>query len=144
MAKVRHGHAVANRKTSAYSVWSSMRRRCENPNNTRYANYGGRGITVCGRWAIFENFLEDMGEPPPGLTLDRIDNNGNYDPKNCRWATRREQSHNSSNVKIITHDGKTLCIRDWERSLGLSAGALWHRLKNGWPLAKALTRARQS
>ena len=71
-----------------------MRTRCENPNATRYADYGGRGITVCDRWHDFAGFLADMGEQPPGLTLDRKDNDGNYEPGNCRWATRAEQNRN--------------------------------------------------
>jgi hypothetical protein len=71
-----------------------MRQRCGNPNDRQFSDYGGRGITVCERWAKFENFLADMGERPPGLTLDRINNDGNYEPGNCRWATRLEQSRN--------------------------------------------------
>lgn len=78
----------------AHRRWSSMKNRCFNPNHKQWRYYGGRGITVCKRWLKFENFYKDMGDPPPGLSLDRIDNDGNYTPKNCRWATRLEQTHN--------------------------------------------------
>ena len=82
-------------KTRAYMSWASMHGRCSNPNNTKdWPNYGGRGISVCGRWRRFQNFFADMGERPVGLSLDRINNDGNYEPSNCRWATRLEQNHN--------------------------------------------------
>lgn len=77
-----------------YKVWSSMKSRCSNPNSQFYHRYGGRGIKVCDRWDKFENFYKDMGEPPEGLTLDRIDNNGNYCKSNCRWVTHKENCHN--------------------------------------------------
>lgn len=83
--------------TPTYRTWSSMHSRCEDEGNASYSRYGGRGIVVCERWNVFENFLADMGERPDGMTLDRIDNDGSYEPSNCRWATKAEQERNKSN-----------------------------------------------
>jgi hypothetical protein len=93
----RHGQSLS----SLYMVWKGMMARCTIPRATGYANYGGRGIAVCERWRRFENFLADMGPRPPGTSLDRIDVNGNYEPTNCRWATREVQAGNARHVRTF-------------------------------------------
>jgi hypothetical protein len=92
----KHGGAGRGRKTRAYHSWDAMIQRCTNPKTKAFKDYGGRGITICERWQhSFKNFLADMGEPPVGQTLDRFpDNDGNYEPTNCRWATRKQQNNN--------------------------------------------------
>ena len=91
---LRHGHRRKNKRSPTYSSWENMKARCLNQNHPRFGDYGGRGITVCDRWLRFENFLKEMGHRPVGRTLDRINNDGNYEPDNCRWATPQEQSNN--------------------------------------------------
>ena len=93
--RLAHGHARRKGETPAYCSWRHIIDRCTNPNNIGFKYYGGRGITVCERWRSFENFLEDMGERPNGKSIDRYpDNDGNYEPDNCRWATPEEQRAN--------------------------------------------------
>lgn len=91
---VKHGHAYRGRHSRAYVSWTKMKIRCNNPNQTYYDYYGGRGITYDPRWETFEPFLEDMGERPDGYSLDRIDNDGNYTKANCKWSTPSEQAYN--------------------------------------------------
>lgn len=132
-------HRHGGRGTRVYQIWSNMRDRCSNSRSKQFHNYGGRGIRVCERWQDFANFRGDMGDPPsPKHSLDRIDNDGNYEPGNCRWATAREQRLNSRRVNYITLDGETLCLQDWCRRLGLNYSTASDRLKRGWPHERIL------
>lgn len=126
--------------SSEYQTWYHMILRCEDPCTDSYPYYGGRGIGVCDRWHKFENFLEDMGmKPSKRLTLDRVDNDGNYEPNNCRWATLHQQSRNRSSNRMLTLGGKTLCIRDWEAATGINYTTIWERLRRGWSVERSLT-----
>jgi hypothetical protein len=133
---LRHGMT----DTPTWRVWSSMLKRCFSKNTQAYKDYGARGITVCDRWRTFENFHADMGDRPDGLTLDRIDMNGDYEPGNCRWATVAEQNRNKRDTKRITFNGKTLCVAEWARELEVSVATLWRRIKRGWPMEEVLTK----
>jgi hypothetical protein len=116
-----------------------MIERCYNPHHIAYANYGGRGIGVCRKWRYsFENFIEDMGERPPGMTLDRIDNDHDYGPGNCRWATRAQQALNTRQNRFLSLNGKTQTVREWANELGMRYQTLHIRLWRGWPLDRAL------
>lgn len=136
----RHG-GTKNGKTKEYVAWQDMKARCNNPGHKSYHRYGGRGIRVCDTWInSFQQFSRDMGiKPEYGYSLDRIDNNGNYCPENCRWATRKEQDRNRSTLRLLTHNGNTHCVTEWEELLGFKRGVIDGRLKRGWPVEKILT-----
>lgn len=126
-------------KTGLFTVWHMMIQRCFNEKHRHFASYGGRGITVCERWRnSFENFFADMGERPTGLTLDRINNDGNYEPGNCRWANRLSQANNRRNNHLVTHNGVTQTISQWARIKKMNKVTLKDRLKLGWTVDAAL------
>lgn len=133
----KHGGTMS----TEFKSWTSMKSRCLNKLHNSYARYGGRGITICERWIhSFENFLADMGKKPSlDYSLDRINNDGNYEPSNCRWATRNEQQNNTKKNIRLTHDGKTLTLHQWCDLLGFRYRSIKSRLHKGWPVDKALT-----
>lgn len=124
--------------TATYRTWASMHQRCSNPKNKRWDDYGGRGIRVCDRWSLFENFLADMGERPRGASIDRIDNDGNYEPGNCRWASSHEQSRNKRTSRMLTLRGVTKCASDWAAQIGCQPTRIFTRLRRGWTVERAL------
>lgn len=140
LANTKHGAARNGRMTRAYKAWLSMKQRCYLPSTTGYANYGGRGITVCDRWRhSFVAFREDMGEPPPGMSLDRIDGEGNYEPGNCRWADQRTQVLNRRVAHLVTYQGKTQPLQLWADDFGVPYQRLWARVvRLGWGIERAL------
>jgi hypothetical protein len=120
-----------------------MKMRCLNPRVPSYRSYGGRGITVCERWLKFKPFLEDMGERPAGTTIERIDLNGNYEPGNCRWATRREQGRNKRRNVFIEFRGERRTISDWAECFGVEPSSLgYFAIKRGLSLDEAIPRCR--
>lgn len=137
---LKHGHNRGKKPTRIYQTWASMIARCYTPSNSVYRYYGGRGIAVCPRWReSFQAFLADMGDPPKSLSIDRIDSNGNYEPGNCRWATRVEQSRNRSGRHLITLNSKTQCLSAWLEELSLPKATYKTRRRIGWDVIKALT-----
>ena len=154
----KHADDTANKKRSrAYIAWMNMRQRCLNPKNRDFANYGGRGITVCIEWGLFKQFELDMGQPSRGLSLDRINNDRGYSKENCRWATGHQQNQNKRIRKIqqvvlrkvrrkarvrpmitLTHEGKTLTISEWSKATGIYDRTIYYRFKKGWPADRCL------
>lgn len=122
-----------------YKSWQMMKERCYTKNVESYHRYGGRGITVCDRWHnSFKNFLKDMGERPAGHSIERIDNNGNYEPSNCRWATRQEQASNRRSNRNFTLNGETKTLKRWSDFYGRRYKTVWARVNVGYSIEKAL------
>ena len=120
-------HGMSN--SVEYKTWVQMILRCNNKNNNSYNNYGGRGIKVCDRWInSFENFYEDMGKRLDGMSIDRIDVNGDYCPENCRWASMKIQSNNKRSNKYIKYNGETKTLSEWAEYFNMSKQKLWQRL----------------
>ena len=137
---IQHGHCISNSVSPTYGSWSAMKARCNNKKNPRYAGYGGRDIKICEHWLnSFENFLADMGERPPGTTLERKNNNGDYEPDNCCWGTSEQQYSNKRNNHFLTYRGQSLHVSKWERQLGFKVGIVASRLRRGWTVQQALS-----
>ncbi len=139
-ANTKHGHYKNGKESQIHKIWNGIIQRCTNPKNSSYKYYGGRGIIVCKEWLKFENFLEDMNEPPTKKhTLDRIDNDGNYCKENCRWATRQQQARNRRNNRLETFNGKTQYLMEWAKEYNILCDTLWTRLyRLHWSIEKAL------
>jgi hypothetical protein len=127
-------------QTPTYKTWQAMRDRCNNPNHRAFPNYGGRGIRVCDEWQSFAAFLEHVGERPSDAhEIDRIDVNGNYEPGNVRWVTRKQNSRNRRWHRLLTAFGETLCVSEWAERMGIKVNSLMARLDHGWDIERALT-----
>jgi hypothetical protein len=140
MAK-KHGHNSSPGKSPTYTSWEHMIGRCTNSRNSCWEHYGGRGITVCERWRKFENFLADMGERPKGTTLERCNTDGNYEPQNCRWATRAEQQNNRRDNVVIEYNDVRRTVKEWADVLGINKTTLDFRIRRGWTAKRAIEKA---
>lgn len=134
--RARHGHTRDGVPTRTWLSWKGMVER--GTGKADRSRYYDRGIRVCERWLTFDNFLADMGACPAGLTLDRIDNDGDYTPENCRWATLSEQARNRRSNLKITIDGETLCLVEWAKRSGIGRATIAHRIKAGWEPREAV------
>ena len=135
VTSVKHGHATEKTGTSpTYRSYWAMMQRCYNENSSKFGTYGGVGISVAERWKeSFQNFLADMGERPDGATIDRFPNQqGNYEPGNCRWATAEKQQQNIKSNRLITSGGRTMCASEWARALGVKPSVILYRINSGW------------
>ena len=130
-----HGYS----RTPEYRAWGDMKQRCLNPTHPSYKCYGAKGVAVCSRWMDFLTFLADMGPRPSGdHSLDRIDPAGSYEPDNCRWATGEQQRNNRRDKRLITYDGRTQTITQWEKEIGVTHGVIRHRIRKGWSVTEAI------
>lgn len=129
-----HGHTSHHKTSRVYRTWQGIKDRCTNKAKRSYARYGGRGIVVCDRWSeSFESFLADMGMPPSeSHSIDRIDNDSNYEPGNCRWATSKEQMNNFSRNRWLTIDGEKSTIAQWSERSGIKPLVILKRIQRGW------------
>lgn len=130
-SNITHGHAIDRHKNATYRAWLSIKDRTLRKKNLQWKNYGGRGITICEEWMKFENFLNDMGECPPGLTIDRIDNDKGYYKENCRWATHSQQARNRRTTILLTYDNRTLPLATWAELQNVNYHYFWKKYKLG-------------
>ncbi len=139
--QTRKGPNGVQQRTPEYGIYRAMINRCHLETDRGYRWYGARGIRVCERWReSFSAFLHDMGPRPAGLTLERSNNDGNYEPANCRWASRRDQRRNTrGRLRMLTVNGETHCATEWAERMGIQPATLYARLRKGWSVARAVT-----
>jgi hypothetical protein len=141
------GVVAANKRRSKHNLcgtpthrsWADLRNRCHCKTNPRFDSYGGRGIKVCDRWDDFRNFLSDMGKRPPGTSIGRIDNDGDYCPENCRWETRSQQQRNRRGNRLIKWKGVVRTATEWAEILNININSFRGRLRRKWPIRKVMT-----
>lgn len=141
-----NGHLVHGKyHTRLHGIWQMMKQRCLNPNQRTFKWYGARGITVCPEWLDFTGFYEwaVANRYSDGLTLDRIDPNGDYTPENCRWVSWKEQMNNKRSNRLISAFGKTLTVQEWSEATGIPRSTIVNRLKLGWTSEQAVTPGRR-
>ncbi|TNC14914.1 hypothetical protein FF100_04885 [Methylobacterium terricola] len=138
---LRHGESgAAGKRTAEYAIWAGMLSRCRNPQGKQFADYGGRGITVCERWSDFSNFLADMGRrPSQNHTIERQNNDKGYEPDNCAWVTKAAQARNKRSNVIVEYRGETMALAAAAEQAGIKANTVTVRLRRGWTLERALT-----
>lgn len=138
-ARAKHGHGKDGNRSRTYQSWAAMLKRCRNPEDPGFSNYGARGIAVCDRWAEFENFLADMGERPSRTSIERLDVNGNYEISNCSWATDLQQGRNRRNNRRFRYLDRDVCLSELAEISGIKAHVLRNRLvKSGWSVERAM------
>lgn len=138
---LRHGHAKPGQLTRTYRIWANIKTRCTNRNVAAFKDYGGRGIFLCVRWKNFDNFLADMGECPPGMQIDRINNTQGYEPANCRWTTAKQNSRNRRSTIRYSIDGKEKTIPAWaEHFKVVRACTIYERVGKGLDILSAATK----
>lgn len=136
-----HGATMNGKKTPTYETWRGMKMRCDMPNNVAYHRYGGRGIKICDRWRDYGNFLADMGERPEGMTLDRVDADGDYCPENCRWADKADQSRNRTTTRVFQTPEGPMTTTDLQARFGVSAKNVGRWARWGWTDQEVYARA---
>ena len=141
LSHTKHSHASSKGRTKVYRAWDGMKKRCYNPNSDSFYRYGGRGIEVCDRWKnSFENFLEDMRErPSKDHSLDRIDNDGDYTPENCRWTDWKTQARNRRCNYLVTYNGVKKSLVEWCEKFNINYSTAHSRLERGWDIPKIFT-----
>lgn len=137
---LRHGHKRGDFESKTYRAWVNVKRRCNGKTLASWSDYGGRGITYDPRWENFEAFLEDMGEAPPGTSMDRINNDLGYSKENCRWVDWRQNNNNRRVSLHLEYEGRTLSLSEWSEETGIAYDTILQRFKKNWPAEKILSR----